>query len=107
MNQESRFAVTFLNDFHKVSEMTTREQAAALLAKDWAENPRWTGIQRNYSAADVIRLRGSLHIEHTLARHGAEKLWKMVNSQPYVNCLGALTGGLFASGHLRYLMKVV
>src|SRR6185295_17840973 len=62
------------------------------LKKDWAENPRWQGIQRGYTAEDVVRLRGSLHVEHTLARRGAEKLWKMLNEEPYVNTLGALTG---------------
>jgi isocitrate lyase len=70
----------------------TREQQAAALAKDWAENPRWKGIQRGYSAADVVRLRGSLPIEHTLAKRGAEKLWRLVNTEPFVNTLGALTG---------------
>ncbi len=54
---------------------------------------RWKGIERGYTAEDVVRLRGSLQIEHTLARLGAEKLWKYVNTEPYVNCLGALTGG--------------
>ena len=73
--------------------MTDRTQAAAALAKDWAENPRWKGIKRGYTAADVVRLRGSFAIEHTLARRGAEKLWHLVNHEPYVNCLGALTGG--------------
>ena len=73
--------------------MTDRTQAAAQLAKDWAENPRWKGITRGYSAADVVRLRGSFPIEHTLARRGAEKLWNLVNTEPYVSCLGALTGG--------------
>ena len=73
--------------------MNDRKQAAALLAKDWAENPRWKGIKRPYSAEDVIRLRGSMPIEYTLARHGAEKLWKLLNSEAYINCLGALTGG--------------
>ncbi len=70
----------------------TRDQQAAALAKEWAENPRWKGIQRNYSAADVVRLRGSLPIEHTLAKRGAEKLWNLVNTEPFVNTLGALTG---------------
>ena len=70
----------------------TREQQAADLEKDWATNPRWKGIKRNYSAADVVRLRGSLHIEHTLARRGAEKLWNLCNTEPFVNTLGALTG---------------
>ncbi|CAN5355599.1 isocitrate lyase [soil metagenome] len=71
---------------------TTREQQAAALEKDWAENPRWKGIQRGYSAADVVKLRGSLPIEHTLAKRGAEKLWNLVNTEPFVNTLGALTG---------------
>ena len=65
---------------------------AARLKKDWAENPRWKGIKRGYTAEDVVRLRGSVHIEHTLARRGAEKLWKLVNNEPFVNSLGALTG---------------
>src|SRR5512146_2148573 len=65
---------------------------AARLKKDWAENPRWKGIQRGYSAEDVVRLRGSVHIEHTLARRGAEKLWKLMQDEPFVNTLGALTG---------------
>ncbi|MEP7063519.1 MAG: isocitrate lyase [Betaproteobacteria bacterium] len=65
---------------------------AARLKKDWSENPRWKGIRRAYSADDVVRLRGSLAIEHTLARRGAEKLWKLVNEQPFVSTLGALTG---------------
>src|SRR5438270_909025 len=62
------------------------------LKKDWAENPRWKGIERGYTAEDVVRLRGSLHIEHTLARRGSEKLWKMLNEEPFVSTLGALTG---------------
>jgi isocitrate lyase len=70
----------------------TREQQAAALEKDWAENPRWKGIKRGYSAADVVRLRGSVQIEHTLAKRGAEKLWNLVNTEPFVNTLGALTG---------------
>ncbi|MDO8346611.1 MAG: isocitrate lyase [Rugosibacter sp.] len=73
--------------------MTDRKAAAAALTKDWAENPRWKGIKRGYSAEEVVRLRGSFPIEYTLARRGAEKLWDLVNNQPYVNCLGALTGG--------------
>ena len=73
--------------------MSTREQQIAELEKDWATNPRWKGIKRGYSAADVVRLRGSFQVEHTLARRGAEKLWDLVNNTPYVNCLGALTGG--------------
>src|SRR5688572_18564038 len=62
------------------------------ITKDWTENPRWKGIKRNYSAEDVVRLRGSVQIEHTLAKRGAEKLWNLVNNEPFVNALGALTG---------------
>lgn len=72
--------------------MSTRELEAQKLQKDWSENPRWRGLKRGYSAADVVRLRGSLQPEHTLARRGAERLWKLVNNEPFVNTLGALTG---------------
>lgn len=72
--------------------MTTREQAAQQLQQDWSENPRWRGIKRDYSAEDVVKLRGSLQVEHTLARQGSEKLWKLINEEPFVNSLGALTG---------------
>ena len=70
----------------------TRDQQIAALEKDWAENPRWKGVKRTYSAADVVRLRGSLQIDHTLARRGSEKLWNLVNTEPFINALGALTG---------------
>jgi isocitrate lyase len=70
----------------------TREQQAAALEKDWAENPRWKGIKRGYTAADVVRLRGSVPIEHTLAKRGANKLWTLLNTEPFINSLGALTG---------------
>ena len=69
-----------------------RDLEIAEIEKDWAQNPRWKNVTRLYSADDVIRLRGSLAVEHTLARHGAEKLWKLVNEEPFVNSLGALTG---------------
>src|SRR3954467_7514896 len=72
--------------------MATREQQVAALQKDWDTNPRWKGVVRNYSADDVVRLRGSLQVEHTLAKRGAEKLWDLVNNEPFVNALGALTG---------------
>ena len=72
--------------------MSRREQEIAALQKDWAESPRWKGIKRGYGAEDVVRLRGSVKIEHTLARLGAEKLWKMCTERPFVNSLGALTG---------------
>ena len=66
----------------------TRDQQAAALEKDWAENPRWKGVQRGYGAADVVRLRGSIAIEHTLAKRGAEKLWTLINTEPFVNKIG-------------------
>jgi len=70
----------------------TRETEIRNLQKKWAEDPRWQGIKRGYSAEEVIRLRGSLHIEHTLARRGAEKFWKLLHTEPFINSLGALTG---------------
>ena len=73
--------------------MSSFEEQAKQLKQDWATNPRWKGITRPYSAEDVVRLRGSVQIEHTLARRGAEKLWDLVNTEDFVPCLGALTGG--------------
>ncbi len=67
--------------------------SAADLARQWAEDPRWDGIERPYSAGDVLALRGSVLIEHTLARLGAERLWELMHDRPYVNALGAMTGG--------------
>ena len=64
----------------------------AQMKKDWAENPRWKGVTRPYTAEDVDRLRGTVHIEHSLARRGAEKLWHLVNNEPFINALGAMTG---------------
>lgn len=61
------------------------------LEKEW-QSERWKGVKRPYSAKDVVRLRGSVKIEHTLAEVGAKKLWKYLNREPYVNALGALTG---------------
>jgi isocitrate lyase len=72
--------------------MSGRELEVAQLKKDWEHNERWNGVKRGYTADDVHRLRGSLHIEHTLAKRGAEKLWKLMHERPYVNSLGALTG---------------
>jgi isocitrate lyase len=72
--------------------MSQREQAIAALQQDWKTNPRWKGIKRGYDAVDVVKLRGSVKIEHTLAQQGAEKLWKKCNEMPFVNSLGALTG---------------
>jgi len=70
--------------------MTT--QTAEQLRKEWQTNPRWKGVERPYKAEDVVRLRGTVHIEHSLARLGAEKLWRFIHEKPFVNALGALTG---------------
>ena len=72
--------------------MTTRAQQVAELQKDWDTNPRWNGIKRNYTAEDVVRLRGSMKVEYTIAKNGAIKLWDLVNNEPFINALGALTG---------------
>jgi len=75
-------------------EENTAQYALAqdCLNYEWANNPRWKGVERPYTAEDVLRLRGSVHIEHTLARLGAERLWNMLQTEPYVNALGAVTG---------------
>jgi isocitrate lyase len=72
--------------------MTARKTEAQRLQKEWNENTRWKGIKRGYTADDVVRLRGSVQPEHTLAKRGAERLWKSINEEPFVNSLGALTG---------------
>jgi len=76
--------------------MATREEQIAALKKDWAENPRWANVKRGYSAEDVVRLRGSVQPELTLAKMGAEKLWNKINGgakKGYVNAFGAITAG--------------
>ena len=70
------------------NHLPTAEQ----LKLDWANNPRWAGVTRSYSAEDVVRLRGTVHVEHSLARLGADKLWKSLHQDDFVNALGALTG---------------
>lgn len=66
---------------------------ARQLAQRWADDPRWAGIERTYTAEDVVRLSGSVREEHTLARRGAERLWRQLHERDYVHALGALTGG--------------
>lgn len=72
--------------------MSKRETAIRNLQKEWAENPRWQGIKRGYGAEDVVKLQGSRQNEYTQARDGSEKLWHLLNNEPFVNTLGALTG---------------
>ena len=70
----------------------TKEQEIRQIQNDWATNERWKGVARDYGAEEVVRLRGTVKIEYSLARQGAEKLWKSLASEPFVNALGALTG---------------
>jgi isocitrate lyase len=71
--------------------MLNGKSAATEIAREW-ESGRWEGIERPYTAEDVVRLRGSVRIEYTLARMGAERLWELMHEEPYVRALGALTG---------------
>ena len=66
--------------------------SAADLSRAWRESPRWRGITRGYTAGDVVRLRGTIAVEHSIARLTAEKLWRYLNDKPFVSALGALTG---------------
>ncbi len=67
-------------------------QSAKELEKEWKTSSRWKGIKRNYGAADVVRLRGTIAVDYSIARQTSEKLWKHMSEEPYVNALGALTG---------------
>lgn len=74
----------------------TREEQVAALQKEWADDPRWANVERGYTAEDVVRLRGSVQPEYTIAKRGAEKLWNLVHGNAkkgYVNCMGAITAG--------------
>src|ERR1051326_9006999 len=66
--------------------------AAAELSREWRESPRWKGVHRDYAAIDVVRLRGSIPIEHTIARYGAERLWHLLQTEEWVGALGCVTG---------------
>ncbi|MEC9399180.1 MAG: isocitrate lyase [Myxococcota bacterium] len=72
--------------------MTDRKEAIRQLEEHWATDPRWKGIKRPYSAEQVVKLRGSVQVEHTLARLGSERLWKLFQERPFVRMLSALTG---------------
>ena len=69
------------------------ETVATDLSAQWRDDGRWDGIERPYTAEEVVRLRGSIHVDHTLARIGSEKLWRLLHDEPYVAALGTLTGG--------------
>ncbi|MCA1811719.1 MAG: hypothetical protein LC623_06875, partial [Halobacteriales archaeon] len=68
------------------------EAAVLALRREWEAEARWQGVQRDYGAHDVVRLRGSLHFDYPVARHGANRLWRLLNEEPYVPALGAVTG---------------
>jgi len=72
---------------------TTIAQRAEKISQDWASNPRWDGIERDYSAEEVVRLQGSFIEAHTIASMMADQLWEKLNSHDYINALGAMTGG--------------
>ena len=69
-----------------------RSEQIVELEKEWATHPRWTDVKRGYTAEDVVRLRGTIPHRSMLAAHGADKLWALLENEPFVNALGALTG---------------
>src|SRR6187200_2718970 len=76
----------------ETTEQRIRSEADDL-ERRWETDPRWSGVERTYSAEEVVRLRGSFRAEHSVARHGAERLWDLLGSDDYTAALGALTGG--------------
>ncbi len=73
--------------------MTDFDTRTGTIEKEWATDPRWDGVVREHTAADVVRLQGTFTVDHTLARRGAEKLWRLLAEEDYVNALGAISGG--------------
>ena len=74
------------------TEQAIKERAEAI-RKDWESNPRWSGVQRDYSPEDVVRLQGSFTVEQTIARRGSQRLWDLLKTEDYINALGAMSGG--------------
>ena len=72
--------------------MQSRSEHVKMLNESWNNDPRWSGIKRGYGAEDVVKLQGSVVHKHSLAENGAKKLWKLVNEEPFINALGALSG---------------
>jgi isocitrate lyase len=70
----------------------SRSEQAIQLNASWSQDPRWQGIRRDYSAQDVVRLRPSINVDHTLARLGAQKFWQLLHNEPYITALGAMNG---------------
>jgi isocitrate lyase len=81
-----------MRNLRKEQARKVRQDQIRRLEQDWNENSRWEGVERPYQAEDVVRLRGSVQIEHTLARRGSEKLWQLLHEEDFINALGALTG---------------
>src|SRR5256714_12569259 len=82
-----------MTNLTEVNSITTTPRESAFGGSlNWQTDPRWSGIERNYSLGDVQRLQGSVIVEHSLARRGAEKLWKLLHTEEFVPTLGALTG---------------
>jgi isocitrate lyase len=77
----------------RLSDVNGLQGSAAELTRAWAGDPRWLGVRRDYTAQDVVRLRGTLQERHTLAERGAQRLWDLLHDEEYINALGALTGG--------------
>ena len=75
-------------------ELQQQQLATEQLEQTWQRAPRWHGVCRTYTGKDVARLRGTVHIEYSLARLGAERLWRLFETEPYVHALGALTGNM-------------
>ncbi|MFZ0940354.1 MAG: hypothetical protein WAN63_13050, partial [Candidatus Sulfotelmatobacter sp.] len=88
-NAQPLSSAPFMSDEERTAQQALAQEC---MEHEWANNPRWNGVQRPYKADDVLRLRGSIHIEHTLARLGAERLWELLQNDSYVNALGAVTG---------------
>ena len=72
--------------------MQSRSEHVKMLNESWNNDPRWSGVKRGYGAEDVVKLQGSVVHKHSLAENGAKKLWKLVNEEPFINALGALSG---------------
>src|SRR5258708_3206140 len=88
-NPKQPLSSTFMSENEKRAQY---ELAQECLSLEWQNDPRWKGVERSYTAEDVLRLRGSVHIEHTLARLWAEPLGERLQTDSYVNALGAVTG---------------
>lgn len=96
LRNATAFSTTLLKNDNRflcpVRLLSNQHERITKLENDWKTNPRWEGLTRPYSAKDVVRLSGSMPIEHSIAKEGAKKFWKLINEQPFVGALGAVTG---------------